>query len=77
MMIFQDFRFLFASKKAALLVNPFLIKDNEQEFKLRRVMNFRERDFKWNKELLLNFSVEYPRKSILSKFEKIILENAL
>lgn len=77
MMIFQDFRFLFASKKAALLTNPFLIKNNAQEHKIRKVMNFREGDFRWNKDLLLNFSVEYPRKFILRKFEKIILENVL
>lgn len=75
MMIFQDFRFLFASKKAALLTNPFLITNESQEMRLRDIMNFHYGDFRWDKDLLINFSVEHPHKSVLRKMEKIVVDN--
>lgn len=77
MMLFQDFRFLFASKKGALLPNPFLIRNQSREMKLRKLMNFKYGDFRWDEDLILNFSIEYPNKNLLKKMEKIIVDNSL
>lgn len=79
MIIFGDMRYLFASRSAAFLINPYIIDTDEKKRRLYHLMRFRENDFKWDESVVINFDVEQGHfsENIVDKLGKIVEENAL
>lgn len=79
MMMFHDFRYLFASRSAAFLINPFVVNSENKIKEIHKLMRFQKNDFKWMKELYINFDVDEAHfdEKVLEKLGQIVVKNVL
>lgn len=79
MIIYGDFRYLFASRSASFLINPYIIDTKEKKDKICRLMRFNKNDFLWDESVIVNFDVDekHLNRKIIEQLGEVVQKNAL
>lgn len=79
MIIYGDFRYLFASRSASFLINPYIIDTKEKKDKIYRLMRINKNDFLWDESVIVNFDVDekHLNRKIIEQLGEVVQKNAL